>query len=86
VHAVVETLSGQAAVIEVEKLKAIGQRNLAEAERDSRRRKAREVQALVDERGAELARLEAELASLTALEAEQRDMIERLSNNEAGVL
>ena len=64
VHGVVDGLGAQAAVIEREKLKAIGQRNLVEAERETRRRKQREVQALVDEKVAELARLQAELDSL----------------------
>ena len=64
VHGVVDGLGAQAAVIEREKLKAIGQRNLVEAERETRRRKQREVQALVDEKLAELARLQTELDSL----------------------
>ncbi len=84
-HTVIESLSSQAEVIEREKLKAVGQRNLVDSERDLRRRRAREVQALVAERLAELARLEAEYASLAAVEAGQRDVLERLQNSE-GVL
>ena len=64
VHGVVDGLGAQAAVIEREKLKAIGQRNLVEAERETRRRKQREVQALVDEKLAELARQQTALDSL----------------------
>lgn len=85
-HSVVDNLSAQAEVIEKAKLKAIGQRNLVEGERDTRKRKAREVQALVDERNAELARLEAEYESLRQVEAEQKDFIEKLSNNEARLM
>lgn len=82
VHGVVEGLGAQAAVIEREKLKAIGQRNLVEAERDTRRRKQREVQALVDERLAELARLQTELDSLQLVEQQQNETLARLANNE----
>ncbi len=83
VHTVIENLSAQAEVIEREKLKAVGQRNLVDSERDLRRRKVREVQALIAERLAELARLEAEHASLAAVEAGQRQVLEGLQNSEA---
>ncbi len=86
VHGVVEGLGSQAEVIEREKLKAIGQRAVVEMERDTRRRKGREVQALIDEKAAELARLEAEYASLLRVEQEQKELIDKLSNNESGAL
>jgi hypothetical protein len=63
---------------------AIGQRNLVEAEREARSRKVREVQAQIGERAAELARLNAEFDSLARIEQEQREMLDRLSNNEPG--
>ena len=81
-HSVVESLSAQAAVIEREKLKAVGQRNVVQGERETRRRKVRETQALVDERVAELARLQAEYESLLRVELEQQEVISRLSSNE----
>lgn len=84
VHGIVDNLQQQAAKIEHEKLKAIGQRNLVDNERELRKRKIREVQALIDERNAELARLTAEYDALAKVELEQKDMIEKLLNNEPG--
>lgn len=72
---VVESLGAQAAVIEAEKHKAIGFRALAEQEKQVRARRAREVQASIDERAEELARLTAELESLQRIDAEQRELI-----------
>jgi hypothetical protein len=63
---------------------AIGQRNLAEGERELRRRREREVRALLEERRAHLGRLTAELESLGRVQAAQRDTLERLGNNEPG--
>lgn len=65
-------------------MQAIGQRNLVDNERELRKRKMREVQALIDERNAELARLTAEFDALARVELEQRDTIEKLLNNEPG--
>ena len=78
VHSVVESMGAQAAVIEAEKLRAIGFRVLAEQEKLARARKLRELPALLEERGQELARLTEELNSLTRVEAEQKEVIERL--------
>lgn len=78
VDSVVESMSSQAAVIEAEKLRAIGFRLLAAQEKQQRVRKQREVAALIEERSGELARLTAELESLHKCEAEQKDLIERL--------
>lgn len=75
VTSVVESLGAQAAVIEAEKHKAIGFRALAEQEKQVRARRAREVQASIDERAEELARLTAELESLQRIDAEQRELI-----------
>ena len=78
VNSVVESMGSQASVIEAEKLRAIGFRLLAAQEKQQRERKQREVTALLDERGAELQRLTAELDSLLKVVAEQKDLIERL--------
>ena len=79
-------LHAQAAVIERAKLAAIGQRNLVEAERETRRRKQREVQALVAEKAAEIARLQVEIDSLLLLEQQQNETLARLANNESALL
>lgn len=84
VQGVVEGLTAQAQVIETEKLKAIGQRNLVESERDTRRRKQRELQGHIDEKNAELARLNAQHDSLLRIEQEQLELIKKLSENEPG--
>ncbi len=81
-HDITGSLSGEAAVVEAAKLKAIGQRNLVSAEVETRRRRGRELQALIDERNAELARVSAECDSLVKLEGAQREAIGRLSNRE----
>lgn len=84
VHDIVESLTEQSARIELAKLKAIGQRNLVDNEREARKAKGAELQALIDEKVAELARLTAEFDSLSRVETQQRDLIEKLSNNESG--
>ena len=76
-------MSAQATVIEGEKHKAIGLRVLAEAEKSARARRQRELAAAIDERAEELSRLSAELESLQRVEGEQRELIEKLSNNDA---
>ena len=78
VHSVVESMGAQAAVIEAEKLRAVGFRVLAEQEKQQRARKQRELPALLEERNMEIARLTAELDSLLKVEAEQKEAIERL--------
>ncbi len=83
VQSVVDGMGAQADVIEREKLKAIGQRCLAASEEEVRRRRAvRGAEAALEEKAAELARLEAEYASLLAVEQEQKETIAKLSNNE----
>merc|ERR1712100_965769 len=82
VQTLVDILDGEAQKIEHEKLRAIGQRNRAEMEADARRRRQREMQALVAEKTAELERLVFQLGSLERCEREQKALIEKLSNNE----
>mmetsp|Transcript_113526 Transcript_113526/g.315831 ORF Transcript_113526/g.315831 Transcript_113526/m.315831 type:complete len:131 (-) Transcript_113526:94-486(-) len=83
VHSLVELLSTQAEAIEKEKLRAIGVRNLCESEAENRERRRKEIRALVAEKKANLDRLAKQYDSLTKVEAEQRTLIEKLSNNEA---
>jgi DNA anti-recombination protein RmuC len=63
-------------------MKAIGIRNIVEGEKETRRRKQRELQALVDEKAAELSRMNSELDSLSRIQEEQQELISRLVNNE----
>jgi hypothetical protein len=63
-------------------MKAIGIRNIVEGEKETRRRKQRELQALVDEKAAELSRMNSELDSLTRIQEEQQELISCLVNNE----
>ena len=79
VGGVVESMGSQAAVIEAEKLRAIGFRVLAEQEKLARARKLRELPALVEDKARELARLAAEYESLLRVEAEQKEMLESLT-------
>ena len=76
----VEVMDGQATKIERAKLKAIGQRNKVDSEEGNRKRKAEELRAQINEDLTDLERLRAEHDSLTAVELEQRGLIERLSN------
>ncbi len=56
VQGLVAILSKQADAIEREKLRAIGQRNLVEHERENRRKKQQEMRAIIAEKKAELER------------------------------
>lgn len=83
VHSLVELLSTQAEAIEREKLRAIGVRNLAESEPENRERRKKEIRALIAEKNSALDRLTRQYESLAKVEAEQKALIEKLSNNEA---
>merc|ERR1719335_1845390 len=78
----VEVLDGESAKIEKEKLRAIGQRNRAEMEADSRRRRQQQMQAILAEKTTELERLVFQYNSLERVEHEHKVLIEKLSNNE----
>mmetsp|Transcript_56569 Transcript_56569/g.132712 ORF Transcript_56569/g.132712 Transcript_56569/m.132712 type:complete len:131 (+) Transcript_56569:74-466(+) len=82
VQTLVDVLDSEAQKIEAEKLRAIGQRNRAEMEADSRRRKQQQMQAVIAEKTAELERLNFQLASLDRAEKDQKALTEKLSNNE----
>ena len=76
-------MESKSKVIEAEKLKAIGLANRVDSEREVRKRKQLEAQALINEKKAELERLSAQYESLMRVEAEQKALIEKLTNNEA---
>lgn len=77
-----EILEKQATVIENVKLRAIGRRNLVEAEPTRRKRLEAELAALVGEKQAEQERLQAEFESLAKVLGEQEEMIERLTSSD----
>lgn len=79
----VDEIQTQAQRIEQAKLRAIGARSSVVVEKEQRRRKRAQLDAVIRERQAELDRLVAEFDSLARIEQEQRAMIEKLSNNEA---
>jgi intraflagellar transport protein 20 len=68
---------GQA--IEKEKLRAIGSRNVVESEAEARKRALLEAQIRLHEKQIELDRYIAEYNSLQKVEAEQKNIIQRLS-------
>ena len=65
--------------IETEKLRAIGMRNVAERETESRKKAHKEAAIRVQEKQLELDRAVAEYSSLQKVEQEQRAVIQRLS-------
>ena len=83
VKTLVEVLDAQAEKIEDQKLKAVGARNKIEGEEDQRRSKEQELKTLINEKRMELERLTVEFDSLAKVEAEQKLMIDKLSNNES---
>lgn len=83
VQNVAEIMEAQAKKIEMEKLRAIGQRHQVEGEVDNRMRRKQALQALINEKSMEYERYVQEYDALARVEAEQQSLIERLSNNEA---
>eukprot|EP00310_Coccolithus_braarudii_P017377 CAMPEP_0183342200 /NCGR_PEP_ID=MMETSP0164_2-20130417/8357_1 /TAXON_ID=221442 /ORGANISM="Coccolithus pelagicus ssp braarudi, Strain PLY182g" /LENGTH=137 /DNA_ID=CAMNT_0025512715 /DNA_START=23 /DNA_END=436 /DNA_ORIENTATION=+ len=79
----ITTMESRSKVIETEKLKAIGLGNRVDAEGEVRKRKHLELQAMINEKKAELERLNAQHDSLIRVDAEQKALIEKLTNNEA---
>lgn len=65
--------------IEHEKLRAIGMRNIAEREVESRKNAKEEALTRVQEKQMELDRIAAEYSSLSKVEQEQKAVIQRLS-------
>jgi intraflagellar transport protein 20 len=56
VNSVIEMVETKANIIEDEKMRAIGLRNMVESEKELRKRKQKELQALIQEKQAELER------------------------------
>ena len=65
-------MESKSKVIEAEKLKAIGLANRVDSEREVRKRKQLELQAMINEKKAELERLSAQHDSLTSVELQQK--------------
>ncbi|EKX48508.1 hypothetical protein GUITHDRAFT_86008 [Guillardia theta CCMP2712] len=82
VQKLVEGMNRHASRIESAKLKALGQRNRVESEKESRKIRAAELQSQINEKRAQLERLQQQLASLQKVDKEQRAIIEKLGNNE----
>ena len=79
----IEVMESKSKVIEAEKLRAIGLGNKVDHEKEVRKRKQLELQAMINEKKAELERLNAQHDSLSRVEAEQKALVEKLTNNEA---
>ena len=72
-------LAAESALTEKAKLTAIGKRNLIDAERDNRHRKEAAVMEEIAQANAQLQRLQRELTSLQKVEAEQKQIIDKLN-------
>ncbi|KAF0693503.1 Aste57867_15529 [Aphanomyces stellatus] len=85
VKGVLEIMEAQAKRIEIEKLKAIGQRNRVDNEVENRNRQKLMLEVLIKEKQTELERRSycQQYASLSKIEDEQMQLMEKLSNNEA---
>merc|ERR1712138_293282 len=82
VNNVVDAVDAQGKIIESEKLKAIGFRNKLDGEEEAKAQKVAELTSIVHERKAEHERLTAQYESLLKVGAEQKTLIDKLSNNE----
>jgi len=58
-------------------------RNKIEGEAENRKRKAQELQSLLNEKKMELERLQSQYESLLKVSAEQKLLIDKLTNNES---
>lgn len=79
----IEVMESKSKIIEAEKLRAIGLANRVDHEKEVRKRKTIELQAMINEKRAELERLNTQYESLQHVESEQKALIEKLTNNEA---
>eukprot|EP01041_Mallomonas_annulata_P009381 gene9381-19467_t len=76
----VEVLEAHAKKIDEEKLRAIGLRMAVDNEADKRTRQQKALQALINEKRAELDRYSLQLQSLERIEAEQNNQLEKLNS------
>ena len=74
----IDVMESKSKVIEAEKLRAIGLGNRVEHEKEVRKRKQMEVQAMINEKKAELERLSSQHESLVRVEGEQKALIEKV--------
>lgn len=74
----IDVMESKSKVIEAEKLRAIGLANRVEHEKEVRKRKQIEVQAMINEKKAELDRLNSQHESLLRVEADQKALIEKV--------
>ena len=74
----IDVMESKSKVIEAEKLRAIGLGNRVEHEKEVRKRKQLEVQAMINEKKAELERLNLQHESLVRVEADQKALIEKV--------
>lgn len=80
VNSLVEVLESHATRIDSQKLRGIGLRMSAENEAENRTRQQRALQAIINEKRAELDRYTAQYQSLERIESEQRATIEKITN------
>mmetsp|Transcript_21608 Transcript_21608/g.25099 ORF Transcript_21608/g.25099 Transcript_21608/m.25099 type:complete len:130 (-) Transcript_21608:116-505(-) len=83
ISSILEVLEVQSKKVELEKLRAVGERNKVEGEAEVRKKKMLELNNLLNEKKSELERYTHEYESLLKVESEQKLLIEKLSNNEA---
>lgn len=81
VNSLVDVLESHANRIDAQKMKAIGLRIAAENEVEQRNRQQRAYQTMINEKKAELDRYTIQLKSLERIEAEQKAMIEKITNS-----
>mmetsp|Transcript_2215 Transcript_2215/g.3695 ORF Transcript_2215/g.3695 Transcript_2215/m.3695 type:complete len:128 (-) Transcript_2215:109-492(-) len=81
VNTLVDILDLHANRIDSQKLRAIGLRIAAESEAEQRTRNQRALQTMINEKKAELDRHTLQLQSLERIEAEQKAMLERITNS-----
>jgi intraflagellar transport protein 20 len=81
VGALTDILTSQSDKIEVEKLRAIGQRNRKDTETETRKRRQQELQFTISQKQSELQRLHDQYESLLKVEQEQKVLTEKLNKN-----
>lgn len=79
IHELTEVLEVHASRIDAQKLKAIGLRMAVENETDQRHRLQKQLQALINEKRAELDKYTGQLQSLERIDAEQTAQLEKMS-------
>ncbi|KAK3241000.1 hypothetical protein CYMTET_49201 [Cymbomonas tetramitiformis] len=81
VKTLIDAVDGQAERIENEKLRAVGTCNQATSEVEVRKRKKKELQAIVAEKKEEIERLNVQYESLLKVQQEQELLIAKISDS-----